>query len=151
MTKKINQIEKDRQVAIMNVTNGSLLYRSMKTGAEYRFEKYGDVEYIELSELLSMRSSKRIYLDEPLLLILDEEIVEHLNLTKQYEKFSKFSDIDKLFDLPNIQFKELVENSPIGFAHLIVSKAREKMVNGELDSVQKVKVIEDFYKIELEV
>ncbi|HXW03436.1 MAG TPA: hypothetical protein VD651_04155 [Nitrosarchaeum sp.] len=150
MTKKI-QMDKDRQVPIMNVTNGGLIYKSMKTGAIYQFEKYGDIEYIELSELLTMRSSKRIFLDEPLLLIMDEEIVEYLNLTKQYEAFKKFSDINSIFELPNTQFKEIVETSPKGFAHLIVSKAKEKMANGELDSVQKVKVIEEFYKIELEV
>jgi len=52
-------LDKQMLVPIMNVTNGRLIYQSRKTGSEFRFERYGDIEYMELYELLTMRSGHR--------------------------------------------------------------------------------------------
>lgn len=142
-------LDKQMLVPIMNVTNGKLIYQSRKTGSEFQFEKYGDVEYMELYELLTMRSSQRKFLDEPFLIVLDEEVAEYLGLSNSYKKLTHATEIDGIFNLPFEHFHDVILSAPKGLAHLIVSKAKEKLSSGQLDSVQKVEVIEDVYNIVL--
>jgi hypothetical protein len=81
----------------MNITNGILIYKSKKTGMHLQFEKYGDIEYIEFGELLTMKTSSRKFLEEPWILILDEEVVKYLGLEKLYKKLVHPENIDAIF------------------------------------------------------
>jgi hypothetical protein len=142
-------LDKQMLVPIMNVTNGKLIYQSRKTGSEFRFERYGDIEYMELYELLTMRSSHRRFLDEPFIIVLDEEVAEFLGLSKSYEKLTHATEIDGIFDFPLEQFKDVIESIPKGLAHLVVSKAKEKIETKQLDSVQKVQAIENVFNVKI--
>lgn len=142
-------LDKNILVPIMNVTNGKLIYQSRKTGSEYQFERYGDVEYMELYELLTMRSSQRKFLDEPFLIVLDDEVSEYLGLSKLYKELTHATQIDGIFKMPLEQFNEIIQSTPKGLAHLIVSKAKEKMKSKELDSVQKVQTIEKVFNVKI--
>jgi hypothetical protein len=142
-------LDKQMLVPIMNVTNGRLIYQSRKTGSEFQFERYGDIEYIELYELLTMRSSQRKFLDEPFVIVLDDDVADYLGLTNNYRKLTHATEIDGIFDLPLEHYTDVIKSAPKGLAHLIVSKAKEKLENKQLDSVQKVQVIEDIYNVEI--
>ena len=142
-------IDKQMLVPIMNVTNGKLVYQSRKSGSEFQFEQYGDIEYIELYELLTMRSSQRKFLDEPYVIVLDDEVADYLGLSNMYKKLTHATEIDRIFKLPLEQFTNIVESTPKGLAHLIISKAKEKIATGEFDSVQKIQVLEEIYKVQL--
>ena len=93
-------IDKQMLVPIMNVTNGKLIYQSKKSGSEFQFEQYGDIEYIELYELLTMRSSQRKFLDEPYIIVLDDEVADYLGLSNVYKKLTHATEIDRIFKLP---------------------------------------------------
>jgi hypothetical protein len=142
-------LDKQMLVPIMNVTNGTLVYQSRKSGSEFQFDRYGDIEYIELYELLTMRSSQRKFLDEPMIIVLDDEVADYLGLTRLYKKLTHATEVDRIFKMPLDQFKDIVESTPKGLAHLIISKAKEKIASGELDSVQKIQVLEEIYKVQL--
>jgi hypothetical protein len=142
-------IDKQMLVPIMNVTNGKLIYQSKKSGSEFQFEHYGDIEYIELYELLTMRSSQRKFLDEPYVIVLDDEVADYLGLSNMYKKLTHATEIDRIFKMPLEQFKNIVESTPKGLAHLIISKAKEKITSGEFDSVQKIQVLEEIYNVPL--
>lgn len=147
--KRKESLDKQMLVPIMNVTNGKLIYQSKRSGSEFQFEKYGDIEYIEVYELLTMRSSQRRFLDEPYVIVLDDEVAEYLGLSNNYKKLTHATEISRIFDLPLERYKEVVQSAPKGLAHLIVSTAKEKLANGELDSVQKVQALEEVYNVEL--
>lgn len=142
-------IDKQMLVPIMNVTNGKLVYQSKKSGSEFQFENYGDIEYIELYELLTMRSSQRKFLDEPYVIVLDDEVTDYLGLSTLYKKLTHATEIDRVFTLPLEQFKNIIESTPKGLAHLIISKAKEKIQTGEFDSVQKIQALEEIYNVQL--
>jgi hypothetical protein len=144
-------LDKNELIPVMNITNGSLIYQSKKTGLEVKFEQYGDIEYLEVGELLTMRSGQRRFLDEPWILIMDNEVVEYLGLEKLYKKLENPQNIDRIFAFDNEQFKAVVENAPRGYAQLIVSRAKAKLKDGSLDSVAKIKVLEERFKVELQV
>lgn len=142
-------LDKNELIPVMNITNGSLVYQSRKTGLEVKFERYGDIEYLEVGELLTMRSGQRRFLDEPWILIMDNEVVNYLGLDKLYNKLENPQNIDNIFKFDNEAFEQIVTSSPRGYAQLIISRARAKIKDGTLDSVSKIKLLEDRFKVEL--
>ncbi|OME53985.1 hypothetical protein BSK59_15505 [Paenibacillus odorifer] len=135
-----NKVEIDRfeMIPVMNATNGSLVYFSRKTGAEWNWSEYGDIEYMEYQELLSMRTAHRRFFDEPFILVMDDVAVESLGLTKMYENIKSPEQIDVIFRMNQAEFEEVVEKSPKGIKHLIISRAKKLYDSGELDSVKKI-------------
>jgi hypothetical protein len=144
-------IDKYKPIPIMNVTNGQLIYISKKTGVEISFSDFGDIEYIDYQELLTMRSSQRRFIDEPFILILDDEVVNHLGLTKQYEnmKFIKDGSIDHIFRLNQEEFEEILEKAPKGIKHSIITRARVLYETGELYDIRKIRYLNERFNAEI--
>lgn len=139
------EIDRFEQIPVMNVTNGQLIYASRKTGAEWLFTNYGDIEYMEFQELLTMRSSQRRFFDEPFIIVMDDDAVEYLGLTKMYANIKSPTQIDATFKLAQADFEEVLEKSPKGIKHLIISRAKQLFESGELDSIKKVNYINEKY------
>jgi hypothetical protein len=148
VSKKVD-IDRFETIPVMNITSGSLVYASRKTGAEWLFQEYGDIEYMEFQELLTMRSSQRRFFDEPFILVMDDDAVEHLGLTKMYENIKSPEQIDEIFKLNQADFQEIVEKSPKGIKHLIVSRAKKLYDIGELDSNRKLKFINERFQTDI--
>lgn len=144
-------LDKNELIPVMNITNGPLLYTSLKTGMSVKFEQYGDVEYLEVGELLTMRSSQKRYLEEPWMLIMDEEIVNYLGLDKLYQKLISPQNVDKIFTFDQPTFQEVIENAPMGYNQLIISRAKQRLKDGSLDSLAKIKILEEKFNIQLVV
>lgn len=139
--KRKTDIDRFEQIPVMNCTNGQVVFISKKTGAEYLWTNYGDVEYLEMQELISMRSGSRDFLHFPYLIVLDDNAVEYLGLTKMYKNLIDLENIENIFNLNLEEFKEIVEKAPKGLVHTIVSKAKLMHEQGTLDSVAKVKFL----------
>lgn len=141
--KRKADIDRNKIIPVMNVTAGHLVYLSRRSGAEWNWSKYGDIEYMEMQEIVTMRSSQRKFLDEPFILILDDEAVSYLGLERMYEKMIKPNNIDRVFRMSNEEFKDVVEQAPKGIQILIVNRAKQLFDNGELDSVAKINFINE--------
>lgn len=144
------EIDRNMVVPVMNVTNGILVYQSRKTGIELKWEKYGDIEYMDVAELLTMRSSQRRFLDEPFILVMNNEAVDYLGLKKMYDKMIHPDNIDAVFKLSNERFEEVLETAPRGIAYLIIGRAKDKVADGTLDSIAKLKILEEKFNVHLQ-
>lgn len=145
--KKIN---KDEMIECKNITNGTLVYASRKTGAEYHLEGFGAVEWFSVDELITMKSSMGKILTEPWLAIMDDDVIDYLGLRHVYDKI--IVPIDNLGVIFNKSVKELtkiLDIAPNGIKTLIASKAKEMVENNQLDSIAKIKLIEEKLGIEL--
>jgi hypothetical protein len=142
-------VNRDDLVTIMNTTTGRVLYTSKKTGAEWSFNDYGDTDEIEVSELITMRNAHPRYLKEPWLLVLDDDVVDYLGLSQLYENVLNPDELDQFFNLPEDQMKSIIEKAPRGIKQLIVSVANRKIANKSFDSLSKINLIEETFKIEL--
>lgn len=143
------EIDRFESIPVMNVTSGKLIYSSRRTGAEWIWSEYGDIEYIEFQELLTMRSSQRRFFDEPFLLVMDDDTVEHLGLTKMYANIPNPEQIDNIFNLNQQGFEEALDKSPKGIQHLIITRAKYLYDRGELDSVRKINFINERFKTDI--
>lgn len=146
---RTNQIDLSREVEVVNLTPGGLFYRSPKSGRVWDMAEFGSSDYMTVDELKTMLSAHPQFLREPWLLILDEEVIAHLNLSKVYENVYMPEEVDKLFDLPLEKFKALLETFPLGMRHLLVGRARVAIDSGRLDSRSKISAIEKFFNVQL--
>lgn len=136
-------IDKYELIPVMNITNGKLVYVSNKTGVKYIWSQYGDIEYLEYQELQTMRVAHKSFLNEPFVIILNDDVVNNLGLTKMYENLIDLDDIESIFSLDNKKFIEVIEKSPRGIVHTIVTKAKELYKKNKLESITKINYINE--------
>lgn len=94
--KKKNKISLKREIACMSYCTGKLYYTSNKTGEEFLWREMGEVLYLPYEELVFMKKKYPVYLTEPWVIILDQDVIENLDLSDLYENkiifISEFDD-----------------------------------------------------------
>lgn len=145
--KKKVEIDRFEQIPVMNVTTHTLIYASKKTGAEWEWTGYGDIEYIEFQELITMKSAHKKFLDEPHIIIMDDDVVNYLGLTKMYNNIVDLENIERIFKLSQSEFEEILEKSPKGIKHTIISKLKQMADNEEDISHKKIKYVNDKFDL----
>ena len=143
------QLDRNMLVPVCSFVVGLLYYKSERTGAVYRFTEFGARDDIELFELQSMRSSMPRFLTEPWLIILDDEVAEHLALTDLYEKILKPQSLDKLFKAKSSKMRTILENAPKGMKKVVAARASQLAQAGKFDSMSKRRIIEETCNVDL--
>lgn len=149
--KKAVDIDLHELIEVRSVTNGGLTYISPKTGMKVRWQETGDVEYMEFAELMTMKSARRGFLEQPLIVIDDEDVVEKLGLTKLYENMFDIDDIDSFFELSVTKMSEQLETMPRGIKTLVADKATKMIKDETLYDLRKIKLLEDKVRIDLQI
>ena len=146
-----HKFEQNEPILCRSVTYGELLYPAKKSQLLYSWANYGDVTEVEYQDLQALRSTRSAYLNAPYFVIENEElIVQWPELKKLYEKIAAV-DIDKMFDLPLNKFKTALRNLPAGFKDSIKNIASAKILDGTLDSISKIKAIDEVFNTDLKL
>lgn len=129
----------------------SLVYVSKRTSEKFEWSDFGDIQYITLGELITMKSTQPRMLKEGWLIVDDEEAIEQLGLAKMYGNLFEIDNMDEFFGLSESEIKRILTNMPRGFKNSIATFAREKIESGELDSNRKIKLLEDLLDVDLKI
>lgn len=136
----------DMMVACTNLFPGTLVYISRKqVGYEIVWENQGDVDYIELGELVSMRNSQRAFFEKNWIGIDDEDVLEYLGVQKYYDHALSYEEFNELLDMPFSEMAEKIRLLPKGMKENFKIQVSKKIKNKEIDSIKVV----DFLKSEL--
>lgn len=147
--KKVRRIERNEMVQIMNSTTGSVSYTSPISGVTIYMTDYGQTDEIEYGELVRMNNQHPKYLQHPFFIILDEDAVNQLGLSKLYTSILTPDELDRFLKLPSSKMKTVLEKMPYGMKKLVSGKALNGIANGTFDSVSKIRVIEEVCNVEL--
>lgn len=142
------KLQRDDLIPVMNYTTGLLVYES-RNGRGWRFEGYGDTDEIELAELITMKNSQPRILNEPWLLILDDDAVEYLGLKNLYKNIIKPQDLEKVFSLPENKIKEIIEKVPKSVKQLVAEKAKQMVEQKKLTNVVIIQLLEELLNVDL--
>lgn len=82
---------KDEVIEVQSLSNGVVVFRSPKTNNRYRWTNKGDIEFMTIDEVLQM-SNKKLFLETPLLRVLDDRVVKALNL--DYSVIDEISNVE---------------------------------------------------------
>lgn len=140
----------DDLITCRSVTYGELLLSAPKSKLLYSWSNYGDTTEVEFQDLQALRSTKSSYLYRPRFVIEDEELVEQWSkdLKPLYDNIVDV-DVEELFKLPIGKFKTALKKAPKGVQQAVKNVAGDMIVNGTLDSVQKIKAIDEILNTDL--
>lgn len=149
--KKKKKLPADMLVECKNITMGKLIYISKKqNGYEIVWSNPGDVEEIELSELMSMRNSQPRFFTQNWIGIEDEDILRYLKVEKYYKGVPSFEDYDDIFLKPLDELKVVIANLPSGIKETLSYKASELINDGTIDSMKTIKYLCEAFGLVIE-
>lgn len=152
VVKQPKKFAQDDMIPCRSVTYGELLLTGPKSKLLYSWANYGDVTEIPFQDLQALRSTRSSYLFRPRFIIEDEDLVElwAKDLKDMYDNLVD-EDVDALFKLPLNQFKSKLKKAPKGVQQAVKNIAGEKILNGSLDSLAKIKAIDEILNTDLKL
>lgn len=142
----------DDLIPCRSVTYGELLLSAPKSKLMYVWANYNDITEVEFQDLQALKSTRSNYLFRPRIVIEDEELIEQWSkdFKDMYSKITHV-DVEEIFDLPLGKFKTALKNAPKGVQQAVKNIAGEKIMNGSLDSLAKIKAIDDILGTDLKL
>lgn len=136
-------------VTVKNGFNGTLVYKSKKTGERFIWEAFGDEQEIELAELKAAKNSYKSFFVNNWFLFDDPEIVEWLGMN-QYYKYALNSDsFDKLFEKSPEEIEKTVSTLSNGQKKSVAFRAKQLIAEGTIDSIKVITALEKSLSVEL--
>ena len=151
-TKTPKKYAPGEMIPCRSITYGELLLTGTKSKLLYTWANYGDVTEMEFQDLQALRSTRSSYLFKPRFIIEDPELVEQWDndLGKMYKDIVDV-DVEDMFKLPLNQFKSRLKKAPVGVQQAVKNIAGEKILNGTLDSLAKIKAIDEILDTDLKL
>lgn len=134
----------DDLITCRSITYGELLLTGTKSKLLYSWANYGDTTEVEFQDLQALKSTRSSYLFKPRFIIEDEELVEQWG--KDFgDMYSTIESVDAedMLKLPVSQLKSKLKKAPKGVQVAVKNLAGEKIINGSLDSLAKIKAIDE--------
>lgn len=143
------RIPLDTIVPVTSNIKGNLIYVSKKmAGYAINWDDFGATEYIELSELVSMRNSDRRFFEDNWIICEDTDeysamqIYDFLKVGKYYKNVFTPENIDTIFEKEPSQIIRTISTLSKGMKETIAVRAKEKIDAKELDSNSKIEALE---------
>lgn len=131
------------------VRSGRLIYASKRQmGYSVIWRNYMDTQYIELAELMAMRSSDPMFFSENWIVIDDEfehkdAVVQKLRIKNMYANTPNMLELERLFVLPVDEMVHKIKSMSTSLKESVHLHAKEAVENGTLDSMKRIKAIEN--------
>ena len=140
------------RIECRSVTGGELFLVGPKSQLLYTWEDYNDTTFVEYQDLQALQSRKSGFLVKPRFVIEDEELVEQWgkDFANLYQDIIDV-DVEDLLKLPVNQFKSKLKKASKGVQQAVKNIAGEKILNGSLDSLAKIKAIDEILGTDLKL
>lgn len=130
-------------VAVTNNTRGTLVYVSKRMqGYEIVWRQYGDTEYMEFGELLSMRNSAKSFFENNWVTFDDKDVIVALGVENFYKCVLDVDNFDSMFNLPPQELQAQISLMTNGMKETVALRAAELIEDGTIDSRKTIKSLE---------
>lgn len=142
---------------ICNVVGGAVYESQRFKGYPIHWDSYGSVEYIELSELVSMRNTSRRFFEDNWIVLGDtedytaEQLYDFLKVSNLYKNIYTPENINDIFKLEPNDIIKKVSNLSKGMKSTIATKAKEMIDAKELDSNKKIEALETALNVKFSI
>ena len=137
-------IDSLEEIPVRSITLGGTTWVSPKTNAHYRWNEMGALEYIPFGELCTLNNSKRNFLYKPMVIIMDERVIEYFRLHDTYEKVAQIHNLKKVFETrDNVAISSVLDTIlRVNMRDVAISKIRDMRKNGELVDIDIINLVE---------
>ena len=134
-------------VLCRSIVDGVLVMEGIKSKNFYKWADANDVAEVEYQDLVSAVRSNTSYVFAPHFIIEDEDFLEQFSqVQKVYDSMYTTADLKEILKLPVTSMMKEIESLPSGSKDNLREIAGKMVLNGQLDSVQKIKALDNFYK-----
>ena len=140
----------DDLIKCISITSGELLMVGEKTKTLYRWADRGDEQDIEYQDLIYATRANSGFVFKPRFVIDDEEFLDqNPSVREKYETMYTLADIQDVLALDPQSMRQTILNLPDGAKESIKSMAATMITSGALDSVTKIKILDEIFDTQL--
>lgn len=137
-------------IPCVSITPGQLFFSGKKSGTLYTFADIDDVVEIEFRDLdYAARSSDKIML-KPRFIVQDSDFINlHSKLDDIYSALHSTSDLESIIKMTPAKMEKIIPSLPLGAKDALKIIAATMVDKGELDSLQRIKKLDELLGTEL--
>lgn len=134
-------------IPCVSITTGELIVTGPKTGIAYDWLGRGDTVEVEYQDLVACIRMNKACIKKPHFIVEDEDfLAEYPQVKEIYGTMYSYGDLRKvLTDLDVMSMKLTIESLPEGARDSIRNIASSMIQRGQLDSVNKIKMLDEIY------
>lgn len=137
-------------VLCRSITQGGLFMDGEKTQIPYKWTDYGDEIEVEYRDLVAAVRRKSPFVFHPYFVVIDDDfIAEFPQLASFYESAYSLRDLQDILKLPVNEMLAQLRQLPKGALESFKNIASTQVASGKLDSVKKIKALDDFFETDL--
>lgn len=136
-------------ITVKNGFNGTLVYKSRKTGERFIWEAFGDEQEMELAELKNAKNSYKTFFVNNWFLFDDPEVAEWLGVGQYYKHALNFETFDKLFEKTPEEIEKTILGLSSGQKKTVAFRAKQMIAEGAIDSMRVINALEKCLCVEL--
>lgn len=149
LPKKV-EFKKDEGILCRSVTDGWLGMEGKKSQILYQWLNYGDMVEVEYDDLVAAVRSSSSMVFAPYFVIENEDFLAmYPQVQKAYESRYTQSDLNDIFTLRPSEIKRAISDLPESIATTVKSMAVNKIRTSELDSIARIKALDEVFNIDL--
>ena len=127
------------------VRPNKVVFYSTKTDTRYEFGGYGDVNEVDYSDLLKLKSSKSSILFQPKILIEDEDLRAQWarDLESVAHEYEGIYETEELFEKTPNEFETFLRNASDGVKNLVKLSASTLIKEEKLTDLRLIRIVDD--------
>lgn len=132
--------------------NGLLTYTSPKTGEQFVWDEMGAYQEMELGELRTAKNAAKGFFENNWFMFDDEYkwVVEYIGVSQYYKNAVSLDDFDAIFTKSPAEIEEIVSHMSFGQKQTLIYRARQMIVDGQIDSKRVIATLEKSLGISLD-
>lgn len=148
--KKLKKYRDDDLIPCVSITAGNLYLIGAKSNEKYTWDGIGAVCEVEYGDLMREIRNHTSYIFKPLFIIQDKDFLsQHPEVDDAYGAMYTPEDIRKVLAMDHRKMKSVIEQMPVGAQEALKDLAITMIERGELDSIQRIKVIDEYFGTEM--
>ena len=143
------EIDLNQYVTVRNGFQGTLVYRSPRTGERYVWDGFGSEQEIELRELKNAKNTSKGFFINNWFMFDEKWIIDFLGLKQYYAGAVGIDEFDAIFSKTPTELKKILNGMSKGQRKSAAYRARQLIAEGKIDSLKTIGVLENTLGIEL--
>ena len=136
----------DDKILCTSITPGEYLYVGEKTKMLYSWADAGETERVRYDDLTAAIRLKKPCVFKPRIIINDEDLLaEYPEVQAVYDAMYSKEDLARILALEAPRMMTIIKQLPDGAKDAIKSMAVRAIENGTLDSVARVKALDQYF------
>lgn len=133
-------------IECVSVTVGKLIMIGIKSGEKYVWDGINSTNLVEYRDLIAAIRKHTPILFKPRIIIKNKDFLsQNPELEMLYGSLYTAEDFEQILDLPADKLREIIGQLPQGAKDTLLGIAVSKVDRGQLDSIQRIKVIDEIY------